>query len=157
MGLAERTGVELTFGQERQGVRGVASDTTLNRFDPFPFSLRGLDLQTSHMLGEEQRQATEIRMAALGVGLGFVPFLLRPDVVDHVPEVVVRDLVVRVGVDEVILRQFEDDGDKGEEFLGHLLPELAVELRDLGVVLFDNRVFAHGVPVRDGLGDVELR
>ena len=88
------------------------------------------------MLGEEQGQAAEVGVAALGVGLGLVPVLLAPDVVDHVPEVVVRDLVVRVRVDEVVLRQFEDDGDQREELLGYFLPQLAVEGGDRGVVFF---------------------
>ncbi len=60
-------------------------------------------------------------MAALAVPLGLVPLVLSAHIVDHVPEVVVALGVIRVCVDEVILGQFEDDGDEDEKFPQNLV------------------------------------
>jgi hypothetical protein len=68
------------------------------------------------MLRKQQRQAPKIRVSSFTVPLGLIPLLLRAHVVDHVPQMVVRLFIVGVRVDEVVLGQFEDDGDEDEEF-----------------------------------------
>lgn len=146
----------LTIGEESQSVSGVAGDTTLDRLDPFPLAFRRADLQARDVLGEEQGQTAKVGVSALGVRLGTIPLVLRADVVDHVPEVVVGLLVIIVGVGQVILGQFEDDGNQHKQFADHLLPQVAVERGDLVVVLLHDVVLADIVIGWDCLWDVEL-
>ena len=108
------------------------------------------------MLREEQSQATEVSVTALGVRLSLVPFFLSSDIVYHVPEMIVGYLVIRMGIDEVVFGQFQNNGDESKELSCDLIPELAVELADFGIVLLDDVVLAHIVPVGDGFGDIEL-
>lgn len=147
---------KLTVGQEGQGVCGIAGDAAFHRLDPFPLSLRGTDLQTGNVLGEQHGQAAKVGVAALGIGLGTIPFILAPDIVDHVPEMVVRVLVIVMRVGQVVLRQLEDDGDEHEELSNHLFPEIAMEGSDLVIVLTDNVMLANVCIRRGGFWNVKL-
>lgn len=41
------------------------------------------------MLREEQSQAAEVGVSAFRIGLGTIPFILSPDVIDHIPKMVI--------------------------------------------------------------------
>lgn len=69
---------------------------------------------------------------------------------------VIRFFVVRVAINQVVLRKFQDDGNQDEEFTNDLLPEIAVELCDLLIVLLDDAVFSDIFVCRYRLGDIEL-
>lgn len=146
----------LAIGEKGQGISSVARDAALDRLDIFPVPLRCFDLQARHVLGEQQRQTAKVRVPALGVPLGEIPFLLRPHIVDHVPEVVVRVLVVRMRIDEVVFWKLEDDGHEDEELAHDLVPDVAVESCDLYVALAHDLVFAYVGIGRGRFGDVEL-
>lgn len=95
-------------------------------------------------------------MAPFGVGLGPVPVFLRPGVVDHIAEVVVRFLVVRVRVGEVVLRELEDDGDQDEELPDHLIEQVPMKRCDLLPVLLEDPMLAHVGMRGNRLGDIQL-
>ena len=66
-------------------------------------------------------------MASFAIVLCLVPFLLGPDVVYHISEVVVGLLVILMGIDEEVLRQLENDGDKNKQLSEDFVPQLAME------------------------------
>lgn len=57
--------LQLTVRQEAQCVCSVTSNTSVNRSDILPLSLRRTNLQSGHMLREQQRQTAKIRVSAL--------------------------------------------------------------------------------------------
>ena len=63
-----------------------------------PFTFRSADLQTRNMLREEQSQTAEVCVAAFRIRLGKVPLPLSSDVINHVPEMVIGIIIVRVCV-----------------------------------------------------------
>lgn len=81
-GISER-GVQ-TVGQERQSVRCITRNPAGHRLNILPLPLRRADLQPRHVLAEQQRQTTEVGVAAFRVRHCFVPFFLGADVVDHI-------------------------------------------------------------------------
>ena len=82
------------------------------------------------MLREQQCQAAEVRVSALAVGLRLVPFFLRPSVVDHVSQVVVGQLVVSMGIDQIVFGQFQNDCDQDKQLPDNLVEKIAMEARD---------------------------
>ena len=95
-------------------------------------------------------------MPTLRIRLRAIPLILRADVVDHITEMIVGLFVVGVRVGEIVLWQFEDDGDENEELADDFLPAVAVEGGDLGVVLAGDFVEGFVGVGRDCFGDVEL-
>lgn len=95
-------------------------------------------------------------MAAFGVGLGLVPFFLAPDVVNHITEVVIRLLVIRMRICEIVLWKLKDDGNQDEELPDHLFPQISVEGSDLVPVLFDNSMLANIGIRANRFGNVQL-
>lgn len=95
-------------------------------------------------------------MASFGVGLGFIPLLLGSGVIDHIAEVVVRLLVVRVRVGEVVFRKLQDDRDQDEQLPDHFVEQVPMERRNLIPILLDESMLPH-VGVRgDRLGNIQL-
>lgn len=153
----KRTRAIRTIGEESQGVGRIASDAAFHRLDPLPLALGSANLQAGNVLGEEQGQTPKVGVAALGVRLGAIPFVLGAHIVDHVAEMVVRDLVIVVGVEKIVLGQLENDRDQNKHFADHLIKDFAVEAGDLVVVLAHNVVLGHIGKSRDVFRDVELR
>jgi len=69
--------------------------------------------------------------------------------------VVIRDLIIRVSIREVVLRQFQNDCDQHKELSSHF-PHIAVKGTDLFPVLVNDLVPAYVFPGRDVFVDVEL-
>lgn len=68
---------------------------------------------------------------------------------------VIRDLIIRVSIREVVLRQFQDDCDQHKELASHF-PHITVKVTDLFPILFNDLVSAYVFPGRDVFVDVEL-
>lgn len=134
---------KLTIGQERQSVGCVTGNAALDGLDILPVALGGSNLQAGHMLAEQQRQRSEIRMTAFGVRLSLVPVFLAPRIVDHVSKMVVRDLIVCVQFRQVVLGQFQDDADQSQELVHHFFVHILVESADLLPIGFGYLVLGH--------------
>ena len=94
-------------------------------------------------------------MPTLGIILCAVPFILRADVIDHIPQMIVRGLIVGVEIEQVILWELQDNRGKDEQFANDFIEQLAVEAGDFIVVLCNDIVLGHMIVKGDSLGDVE--
>jgi hypothetical protein len=147
---------ERTFGQESKRIRRIARNPPLDGLHPLPLALRRANLQPRNMLRKQQRQTPKIRVPALTVPLRLIPLFLRAHVVDHVAQVVVRAIVVRVGVAEVVFGELENDAHQHEELVRDFLEQVPVERGDFLVVLLHDFVARDRVPFGDCFGDVQL-
>lgn len=106
--------LQIPIWPELQGVGNVDSDASRVGFNVFPGAVRAKDLEGWHRLAEEESQAAKVRVATgvdvLGIGI----FLWGSGTVHLVAEVAVAIAIVLVGVDKMILRNLENDGNQCE-------------------------------------------
>ena len=135
-----------------ESIADINRDRFILRPHPLPLIPRVQNLKSRDRLPEQERHTPQIRMAG-GVQLADLSILLgTAGGVVHIAQVVFTLDVVLVASDELVfVRQFEHDGEEGEEFDDDLGVAFAAEGFDLSyMVCQDWRLGAVVVAVKFG-------
>lgn len=140
---AVHAGLQIPVRPELQHIGNIDRDAAGVRFHPLPTPIRRQNLQRRDRLPEQQRQRAEVRVPLRVHVLELRILLCRARVVQHVPQMAVRDIIVLVPVRQRVLRQFEHKRDQRQQLLHRVLRDVALEtLNFLAVLVDDIRVRA---------------